>query len=58
MTDSISTCIGSFLTGWARAEPAGDASALGPLLTGDFTAVGPLGFILPGPAAAAAGSES
>jgi ketosteroid isomerase-like protein len=36
-----------FLTEWAAAEQAGDTGALETLLAGDFTAVGPLGFILP-----------
>jgi ketosteroid isomerase-like protein len=43
MTDSI----GTFLHDWASAERTGDVDALDSLLTDDFTAVGPLGFILP-----------
>lgn len=39
--------IDTFLTEWADAERAGDTGKLGTLLTSDFTAVGPLGFILP-----------
>lgn len=39
--------IDSFLTEWAATERAGDAEKLATLLTTDFTAVGPLGFILP-----------
>ena len=46
MTESVET----FLADWARAEQAGDAGTLDKLLTSDFTAVGPLGFILPKPA--------
>ena len=36
-----------FLAEWAAAEQAGDTGALGTLLAEGFTAVGPLGFILP-----------
>jgi hypothetical protein len=36
-----------FLTEWAAAERAGDTGALDMLLAGGFSAVGPLGFILP-----------
>ncbi|HEY3035880.1 MAG TPA: nuclear transport factor 2 family protein [Streptosporangiaceae bacterium] len=36
-----------FLTEWAAAEQAGDTRTLETLLDGGFTAVGPLGFILP-----------
>jgi ketosteroid isomerase-like protein len=38
--------IEEFLTTWAAAEQAGDATTLETQLAGDFTAVGPLGFIL------------
>jgi len=38
--------IEEFLTTWAAAEQAGDTTTLETQLTGDFTAVGPLGFIL------------
>jgi ketosteroid isomerase-like protein len=37
----------AFLTGWAAAERDGDAGTLESLLSEGFTAVGPLGFILP-----------
>ena len=39
--------IDSFLAEWTGAERDGSTEALGRLLTSDFTAVGPLGFILP-----------
>lgn len=39
--------VDSFLAEWAAAERAGDAEKLAALLAADFTAVGPLGFILP-----------
>jgi ketosteroid isomerase-like protein len=43
MPDSIQT----FLDEWSAAEGAGDSERLAAMLTEDFTAVGPLGFILP-----------
>ena len=39
-----------FLSEWAAAEGAGDATTLETVLADGFTAVGPLGFILPRPA--------
>ena len=38
--------IGEFLAAWAAAEQAGDTAALGTQLAGDFTTVGPAGFVL------------
>lgn len=38
--------INSLLDQWADTELAGDADALSPLLTDDFTGVGPVGFVL------------
>jgi ketosteroid isomerase-like protein len=38
--------IEDFLAGWAAAEQAGDTTPLERLLASDFTAIGPLGFIL------------
>jgi ketosteroid isomerase-like protein len=38
--------IEEFLTAWAAAEQAGDTTTLETQLASDFTAVGPLGFIL------------
>lgn len=35
-----------FARRWTEAEHRGDVAALDPLLTDDFTAVGPLGFVL------------
>jgi ketosteroid isomerase-like protein len=43
MADTIQ----AFLDEWSAAEGAGDTDRLAAMLTGDFTAVGPLGFILP-----------
>jgi ketosteroid isomerase-like protein len=43
MADSIQT----FLDEWSAAEGAGDSERIAAMLTDDFTAVGPLGFILP-----------
>jgi ketosteroid isomerase-like protein len=43
MTDSIQ----AFLDQWSAAELAGDTERLAAMLTDDFVAVGPLGFILP-----------
>jgi ketosteroid isomerase-like protein len=42
--------IDQFLETWKAAERAGDTDTIGPLLTDDFLAVGPLGFVLPKPA--------
>jgi ketosteroid isomerase-like protein len=39
--------IDDLLARWSAAEQSRDGSALGSLLTEDFTAVGPLGFVLP-----------
>jgi ketosteroid isomerase-like protein len=38
--------IAALLHDWSTAEAANDATALEPLLTDDFTAVGPRGFVL------------
>jgi len=40
----------TFLEEWTTAEQDGDAKALDELLTDDFRAIGPYGFILPKPA--------
>src|SRR4051794_20822191 len=41
--------IDDFLSRWSTAERKQDGAALATLLTEDFAAVGPLGFILPRP---------
>src|SRR6516165_8105815 len=46
MGDSGMQAIEEFLTTWAAAEQAGDTTTLATQLASDFTAVGPLGFIL------------
>jgi ketosteroid isomerase-like protein len=46
MADSIQT----FLDEWSAAERGGDTERIDAMLTDDFTAVGPLGFMLPKPA--------
>jgi uncharacterized protein (TIGR02246 family) len=43
MTDSIQ----AFLDEWSAAEGAGDSERIAAMLTEDFIAVGPLGFMLP-----------
>jgi ketosteroid isomerase-like protein len=43
MADSIQ----AFLDEWSAAERVGDTERIDAILTDDFTAVGPLGFILP-----------
>jgi Domain of unknown function (DUF4440) len=43
----MSQSIESFLSDWADGELSGDAVTLDQLLTDDFQAVGPLGFVLP-----------
>lgn len=43
MADSIQT----FLDEWSAAERAGETERIDAMLTDDFTAVGPLGFMLP-----------
>jgi ketosteroid isomerase-like protein len=40
----------AFLSHWTKSELAGDTETLATLLTDEFSAVGPLGFILPRPA--------
>jgi ketosteroid isomerase-like protein len=42
--------IDEFLDMWSSAERDGDADTLDRILTDDFVAVGPLGFVLPKPA--------
>jgi ketosteroid isomerase-like protein len=46
----VTTTIDQLLTTWANAERAGDAHALGDLLTDDFVGIGPVGFVLDKPA--------
>ena len=46
MADSIQT----FLDEWSAAERAGETERIDAMLTDDFIAVGPLGFMLPKPA--------
>ena len=40
------TTVTDLLAAWTDAETRGDAAAMAPLLTDDFTSVGPLGFLL------------
>ena len=42
--------VDSFLAAWTEAERAGNTDTIEALLTDDFYAVGPLGFVLPKPA--------
>ena len=46
MSTDVTAEVTAALYAWAAAERSGDVDAIGALLTGDFVAVGPWGFVL------------